>query len=157
MIPESLRDNPLAMAFDGVAATATFAFAELTIEVAPANILAALRLAKDELNFERLSTVTGVDRYPAEPRFEIVYHLQSIAKKQRLRLKARVASVPGTDNPEIESAVAIYRSANWYEREVFDLFGIRFLHHPDLTRIMMPDDWVGHPLRKDLSVTGTRY
>ena len=153
MIPESLRDNPLALAFDGVAATATFAFAELTVEVEPANILEALRLAKHELNFERLSTVTGVDRYPAEPRFEIVYHLQSIAKKQRLRLKARV---PG-ENPEIESAFAVYRSANWYEREVFDLFGVRFLNHPDLTRIMMPDDWVGHPLRKDYPVTGTRY
>jgi NADH-quinone oxidoreductase subunit C len=153
MIPESLRDNPLAMAFDGVAATATFAFAELTIEVAPANILEALRLAKHELNFERLSTVTGVDRYPAEPRFEIVYHLQSIAKKQRVRLKARV---PG-ENPEIESVFAVYRSANWYEREVFDLFGVRFLNHPDMTRIMMPDDWVGHPLRKDYPVTGTRY
>jgi NADH-quinone oxidoreductase subunit C len=153
MIPESLRDNPLAMAFDGVAATATFAFAELTIEVAPANILEALRLAKHELNFERLSTVTGVDRYPAEPRFEIVYHLQSIAKKQWLRLKARV---PG-ENPEIESAFAVYRSANWYEREIFDLFGVRFLNHPNMTRIMMPDDWVGHPLRKDYPVTGTRY
>jgi NADH-quinone oxidoreductase subunit C len=153
MIPESLRDNPLAMAFDGVAATATFAFAELTIEVAPANILEALRLAKHELNFERLSTVTGVDRYPAEPRFEIVYHLQSIAKKQWLRLKTRV---PG-ENPEIESAFPVYRSANWYEREIFDLFGVRFLNHPNMTRIMMPDDWVGHPLRKDYPVTGTRY
>ena len=74
-------------------------------------------------------------------------------KKQRLRLKARL---PG-ENPEIESAFAVYRSANWYEREVFDLFGVRFLNHPDLTRIMMPDDWVGHPLRKDFPVTGTRY
>jgi NADH-quinone oxidoreductase subunit C len=94
-----------------------------------------------------------VDRYPAEPRFEIVYHLQSIAKKQRLRLKARVSG----QNPEIESAFAVYRSANWYEREVFDLFGVRFLNHPNMTRIMMPDDWVGHPLRKDYPVTGTRY
>jgi NADH-quinone oxidoreductase subunit C len=113
----------------------------------------ALRRAKHQLNFERLSTVTGVDRYPAEPRFEIVYHLQSIAGKQRLRLKARL---PG-ENAGIESAFAIYRSANWYEREVFDLFGVRFLNHPDLTRIMLPDDWVGHPLRKDVPVTGTRY
>ncbi|HZL57915.1 MAG TPA: NADH-quinone oxidoreductase subunit C [Bryobacteraceae bacterium] len=157
MISESLRENPLAAAFEDLATAAKFEFAELTVEVAPASILEALRRAKHDLKFERLSTVTAVDRYPAEPRFEIVYHLHAIAAKQRLRLKARVASVPGTDNPEIESAVAIYRSANWYEREVFDLFGIRFLHHPDLTRIMMPDDWVGHPLRKDLSVTGTRY
>jgi NADH-quinone oxidoreductase subunit C len=153
MIPESVRDNPLAMAFDALAATAKFEFAELTIEVAPANLLAALRLAKNELKFERLSTVTAVDRYPAEPRFEIVYHLQSIANGKWLRLKARL---PG-ENPEIESAFAVYRSANWYEREVFDLFGVRFLNHPNMTRIMMPDDWVGHPLRKDYPVTGTRY
>ena len=97
--------------------------------------------------------MTGVDRYPAEPRFEVVYHLQSIAKKQRLRLKVRL---PG-ENPEIESAFSVYRAANWYEREVFDFFGVRFLNHPDLTRIMMPDDWVGHPLRKDFPITGTRY
>ena len=81
MIPEGLRDNPLAMAFDGIAAAAAFAFAELTIEVEPANILEALRLAKHQLSFERLSSVTGVDRYPAEPRFEIVYHLQSLANR----------------------------------------------------------------------------
>src|SRR5579864_5746886 len=126
MIPEGLRENALAMAFDGMATTAKFEFAELTVEVAPARIVDALRKAKQELSFERLSTVTGVDRYPAEPRFEIVYHLQSIAKKQRLRLKARV---PG-ENPEIESAFSVYRSANWYEREVFDFFGVRFLNHP---------------------------
>jgi NADH-quinone oxidoreductase subunit C len=153
MIPEDLRGNELAMALDDLAATAAFTFNELTIEVAPENILEALRRLKHELKFERLSTVTGVDRYPAEPRYEIVYHLQSIAGKQRLRLKARV---PG-ENPEIESAFPVYRSANWYEREVFDLFGVRFLNHPNLTRIMLPDDWVGHPLRKDVPVTGTRY
>jgi NADH-quinone oxidoreductase subunit C len=153
MIPQDLRNNPLAMAFDGVAATAKFEFDELTVEVAPANILDALRLAKHTLKFERLSTVTGVDRFPAEPRFELVYHLQGIANKQWLRLKARISG----ENPEIESAFAVYRSANWYEREVFDFFGVRFLHHPDMTRIMMPADWVGHPLRKDFPVTGTRY
>jgi NADH-quinone oxidoreductase subunit C len=153
MIPENLRGNPLAAALDDVAATAKFEFDELTVEIEPANILEALRRLKHDLKFERLSTVTAVDRYPAEPRFEIVYHLQAIAGKQRLRLKARVSG----DNPEIESAFAVYRSANWYEREVFDLFGVRFLNHPNLTRIMMPDDWVGYPLRKDVPVTGTRY
>ncbi len=153
MIPESLRENHLAMAFDGVATTAVFALNELIIEVAPANILEALKIARSGQGFERLSLVTAVDRYPAEPRFEIVYILQSIAKKQWLRIKARLAG----ENPEIESAFAVYRSANWYEREVFDLFGVRFLNHPDLTRIMMPADWVGYPLRKDYPVTGTRY
>jgi NADH-quinone oxidoreductase subunit C len=153
MIPEDLRTNSLASAFDDLATAAKFAFNELTVEIAPEHILAALRRAKHELKFERLSTVTCVDRYPAEPRFEIVYHLQAIAAKQRLRLKARISG----DDPAIESVFSVYRSANWYEREVFDLFGVRFLNHPDLTRIMMPDDWVGHPLRKDVPVTGTRY
>jgi NADH-quinone oxidoreductase subunit C len=153
MIPDALRDNRIAATLDDLASTARFALDELTIEVEPANLIAALRRVKHDLKFERLSTVTGVDRYPAEPRFEIVYHLQSIAGKQRLRLKARVSG----ENPEIESAFAVYRSANWYEREVFDLFGVRFLNHPDLTRIMMPGDWIGHPLRKDVPVTGTRY
>ena len=153
MIPETLRDNPVALALDDVAVTAKFEFDELTVEVAPASIVEALRRVKNQLNFERLSTVTGVDRYPAEPRFEIVYHLQSIAGKQRLRLKARLSG----DNPEIESAFPVYRSANWYEREVFDLYGVRFLNHPNMTRIMLPDDWEGHPLRKDVPVTGTRY
>lgn len=153
MIPESLRENPLAMAFDGVAAAAKVEFDELTIEVEPQHVVEALRIAKHKLGFERLSTVTGVDRFPAEPRFEIVYHLQAIAKKQWLRLKARVSS----EHAEIESAFSVYRSANWYEREVFDLYGVRFLNHPDMTRIVMPADWVGHPLRKDYPVTGTRY
>ncbi len=153
MIPDELRDNPTARALEDLATTAKFEFNELTVEIDPANILEALKRVKHQLKFERLSTVTGVDRYPAEPRFEVVYHLQSIAGKQRLRLKARVSG----ENPEIESAFAVYRSANWYEREVFDLFGVRFLNHPDLTRILMPDDWVGHPLRKDSPVTGTRY
>ena len=153
MIPEDLCDNPLAAAFDRLAVAAKFEFNELTVEVSPESIVEALRLAKHSLKFERLSTVTAVDRYPAEPRFEIVYHLQAIAAKQWLRLKVRLSG----DNPEMESAFCVYRSANWYEREVFDLFGVRFLNHPNLTRIMMPDDWVGYPLRKDAPVTGTRY
>jgi NADH-quinone oxidoreductase subunit C len=112
-----------------------------------------MRRLKQDLKFERLSTVTGVDRYPAEPRFEIVYHLQSVSRKERLRIKARISGEP----PEIDSVCGVYRSANWYERETFDLFGVIFRHHPDLTRIMLPQDWEGHPLRKDVPVTGTRY
>jgi NADH-quinone oxidoreductase subunit C len=128
-------------------------FNETTIEVAPENIVNAIGRLKYDLKFERLTSITGVDRFPAEPRFEVVYHLQSIAGKQRIRIKARV---PG-DNPEIESVTSIYRAADWYERETFDFFGVKFLNHPELTRIMMPDDWEGYPLRKDYPITGTRY
>ncbi len=153
MLPESLNNHPTAAALADLATGGKFELGELTIEVAPSNILAALGRLRHDLKFERLSTVTGVDRYPAEPRFEVVYHLQSISRKERIRLKVRV---PG-ENPEIESAVPVYRAADWYERETFDFFGVRFLNHPNLCRIMMPDDWEGYPLRKDYPVTGTRY
>jgi len=152
MLPESLRDHPVASAFEDIAAAAKFEFAELTIEVAPENIVDALGRAK-ALGFEQLTTVTGVDRYPLEPRFEVVYHLHSFSKKLRLRLKARVSGA----RPEIETACGVYSSANWYERETWDLFGVVFLNHPDLRRIMLPDDWEGHPLRRDVPTTGTRY
>ena len=124
---------------------------ELTIEIAPDAIVEACRTLR-QLPFERLSTLTALDRYPSEPRFEVVYHLQSIARNERLRLKCRL----GGENPEIDSVTSVWRSANWFEREAFDLFGIKFRNHPDLRRILMPDDWEGHPLRKDYPVTGHR-
>jgi NADH-quinone oxidoreductase subunit C len=153
MLPESLRDNPIATALADLAMTAKFEFEELTVEVAPSTILEALQRLKQDLRFEQLTTVTGVDRHPAEPRFEVVYHLHSFSRKERVRLKVRLSG----SNPEMESACGIYRGADWYEREVFDFFGVKFLNHPDLRRIMLPDDWEGYPLRKDYPVTGTRY
>ena len=152
-IPDNLSDNSAIAALGDLATAAKLEFGELTVEVAPESILAALRIIKDQLKFEQVTAITGVDRYPAEPRFEVVYFLHSFSKKERLRVKARVSG----ENPEIESACAVYRGANWYEREVFDFFGVRFLNHPNLIRIMMPDDWTGYPLRKDYPVTGTRY
>lgn len=153
MLPDSLRDNSTAAAFDDLATTGNSEFGELTIEIAPGNIVAALDRARNTLGFNRLATITGVDRYPMEPRFEVVYHLQSIATRARLRIKARLSG----NNPEIESACSVYPAANWYERETFDFFGIRFLNHPDLKRIMLPEEFEGYPLRKDFPVTGTRY
>ena len=126
--------------------------AELTVEIAPEKLVEACLFLKRELQFERLSTVTAVDRYPSAPRFELVYHLHSVSRNERLRLKCRI----GGENPEIDSATAVWRSANWYEREVFDLFGVGFRNHPDLRRILMPEDWEGHPLRKDYPVTGVQ-
>ena len=125
-------------------------FGELTVEIAPERIVEACLFLKHDLKFERLSTITAVDRYPSEPRFEVVYHVHSVSRNERLRLKCRLAG----ESPEIDSATAAWRSASWYEREVFDLFGIRFRNHPDLRRILMPEDWDGHPLRKDYPITG---
>ena len=153
MIPDDLKNNPTVTALADLAVGAKFDFAELTVEIAVDKIVEAMGRVKNQLKFERITTVTGVDRFPAEPRFEVVYHLQSIANKARLRLKARVSGA----KPEIDSVSTVYRGAEWYERETFDLFGIRFLNHPNLTRIMMPEDWEGHPLRKDYPITGTRY
>jgi NADH-quinone oxidoreductase subunit C len=125
---------------------------ELMLEIAAESIVIACRYLKAEQKFVRLSTVTAVDWYPEEPRFEVVYHLHSLERNERLRLKCRVTG----ENPEIDSVTAIWRGANWYERETFDLFGIRFRNHPDLRRIMLPEDWEGYPLRKDYPVTGYR-
>ena len=125
---------------------------ELTVVIAPERLIETCRFLKHDLQFERLSTVTVVDRYPSEPRYEVVYHLHSIARNERVRMKCYLAG----QNPEIDSATAVWRSANWYEREVFDLFGVRFTGHPRLERIMMPDNWEGHPLRKDYPVEGYR-
>ena len=156
MLPENLRDRAIAAAvnaFDADAVlTGKYEFGELTLEIAPPKIASICGFLKYDQQFVRLSTVTAVDRYPAEPRFEVVYHLHSIARNERVRLKCRVTG----NTPAIESVTSVWRSANWYEREVFDLFGIRFDNHPNLRRIMMPDEYEGHPLRKDFPITGTR-
>jgi NADH-quinone oxidoreductase subunit C len=156
MLPDNLKEHAIAASVEGFDAEAVagghFELGELTLEIAPAKIVSICGFLKYDQQFVRLSSVTGVDRYPAEPRFEVVYHLHSIERKQRLRLKCRLSG----EAPQIESVTSVWRSANWYERETWDLFGIRFLGHPDLKRIMLPEDWEGHPLRKDYPVTGSR-
>jgi NADH-quinone oxidoreductase subunit C len=120
---------------------------DATACVDPIRIVEVLRLLRDdpELEFEMLTDVTAVDYLGEVPRFEVVYHLYSVAKNHRVRIKARVAE----DAPEIESAVALWPSANWMEREIWDLYGIRFRNHPDLRRILLYEQFDGHPLRKD--------
>jgi NADH-quinone oxidoreductase subunit C len=156
MLPEGLSQHAVAAAVDefapGALAGGGFDRRELTLEIDPARIAGVCAFLKDQRGYSRLSTITGVDRLPAEPRFEVVYHLHSTATRERLRLKCRL---PG-DSPAIDSVAGVWRAADWYERETFDLFGIRFQNHPDLRRIMLPDDWEGHPLRKDYPVTGSR-
>jgi NADH-quinone oxidoreductase subunit C len=120
---------------------------DATACVDPIRIVEVLRLLRDdpELEFEMLTDVTAVDYLGEVPRFEVVYHLYSVAKNHRVRIKARVAE----DAPEIESAVALWPSANWMEREIWDLYGIRFRNHPDMRRILLYEQFDGHPLRKD--------
>jgi NADH-quinone oxidoreductase subunit C len=156
MIPDELKTSPVVAALLSAQPDALLAGkldrGEMTLEIAPNHIAGVCHFLKIEHKFVRISTITAVDWYPEEPRFEVVYHLHSPARNERLRLKCRL---PG-QNPEIDSVTVVWRGANWYERETFDLFGIRFRNHPNLQRIMLPETWEGHPLRKDYPVTGDR-
>jgi len=120
---------------------------DATALVDPACIRSVMRMLREVegLDFEMLTDLTAVDYLGQEPRFEIVYHLYSVQRNHRVRIKARVPEEPC----EIDSVVELYLSADWMEREVFDLYGVRFRGHPDLRRILLYDEFDGHPLRKD--------
>jgi NADH-quinone oxidoreductase subunit C len=130
---------------------AKFDRGELTITVAPSHIRTAARTVQ-AAGYNFLEDVTAVDWLPAEPRFQVTYHIVSYSLKERVRLRIFVDSEAGG----ADSIVPVWPSADFYEREVFDLFGIRFHGHPNLRRIMMPDEFEGHPLRKDFPVEGYR-
>ncbi|HWR13863.1 MAG TPA: NADH-quinone oxidoreductase subunit C [Terriglobales bacterium] len=155
---EQLKDRPEVAALLGWNADAVegakFDRNELTIWIKRDHVVNAARFLRDhsELRFNFLSDVTCVDWYPSEPRFEVVYHLLSIPRKSRVRLKVKLNS----GDTRVGSMMSVWPSCNFFEREVFDLFGITFEGHPYLKRIMMPDDWNGHPLRKDYPVEGYR-
>jgi NADH-quinone oxidoreductase subunit C len=124
---EAMRDPTIAVPVDRIVEVCTF-------------------LRDDpELDFAMLSWLGGVDWLPREPRFEVVYSLLSISRVARLHLKV---AVPG-ETPRVPSVTPVWPTANWHERETFDFYGIEFTGHPDLTRILLPEDWVGWPLRKD--------
>lgn len=103
-----------------------------------------------ELRYDLLLDVAGVDYLGRDPRFEVVYHLYSLPHHRRLRLKVRVSEA----DPSVPSVVPVWSTANWHERETFDMLGIQFSGHPDLRRIYMPDDYPGYPLRKDFPIMG---
>lgn len=130
---------------------AVFDRSELTLTIAKDQIRDAARIVQ-QAGYNFLEDVTCVDWYPSEPRFHVVYHILSHSLKERVRLVAQVESV----DPTIDSITSVWPSANFYEREVWDLFGVRFNGHPNLRRIMMPEEWHGHPLRKDYPVEGYR-
>jgi NADH-quinone oxidoreductase subunit C len=127
---------------------------EMTIYIERSCLREACVLLRDDQDcpFDFLSDVTCVDWLPSEPRFEVVYQLLSIPKKERVRLKVRLEG----SSPAIDTVTSVWPAANYFEREVFDLFGIRFIGHPYLRRLLMPEDWEGHPLRKDYPVEGYR-
>ncbi|OGP31422.1 MAG: hypothetical protein A2073_00805 [Deltaproteobacteria bacterium GWC2_42_11] len=124
---------------------------EVTHVIKKESLLHVSRFLRDnpEMQFNFLVDVVGVDYLPQRPRFEVVYHLYSIPKKHRLRLKIKV-----DENENCPSVTSVWKSADWAEREVFDMFGIVFDNHPSLKRIYMPEDWDGFPLRKDYPLRG---
>ena len=116
--------------------------------VEPAAAIPILEFLKLEADFDYLVDVTAVD-FPQRPeRFDLVYVLYSFARNQRIRVKTRIK-----DGYRPLTAVGVHLTANWLEREVYDMFGIEFAGHPDMKRILMPEDWSGHPLRKDYPIT----
>jgi len=128
-------------------------FRDETTIVVPRELLrAAAEYCRADLQFNLLSDVTSVDHFPAEPRFEVNYHLVSIPHKSKIRLRTRLS---GSD-PVVDSVVPVWPGAGWLEREIFDLMGVRFHGHPDLRRILLPDDWEGYPLRRDYPTEGFR-
>lgn len=156
MLPEALSENKAAVMIDQHVPDAvtgmTMAADGPVLSIAAEQILAVCRILKDVAGFERLSAVTAVDWWPREPRFELIYFVHSLQHNARLRLSVRVS-----EWQEVDSVTSVWRSANWYEREVFDLFGVSFRNHPNLERIMLPADYEGHPLRKDYPIHGHKY
>jgi NADH-quinone oxidoreductase subunit C len=150
-IRELMPENAALIALSTLIVKAKFDRNELTVTVAADNIVEAAR-AVQLAGYNFFEDCTAVDWYPSEPRFQMSYHIVSMKRKERVRLAALLDG----DDPVIPSITSVWPSANFYEREVFDLFGIRFSGHPNLTRIMMPTDWKGHPLRKDYPVEGYR-
>jgi NADH-quinone oxidoreductase subunit C len=149
VVAEQLR------AWNAQAVSQVVEFRGETTIVVPRELLRAVAMqCKDDpaLKFNLLSDATCVDRFPIEPRFELNYQLVSLERRDRVRLRTGVSG----QQPIVQSLVSVWPGANWMEREIFDLFGIRFEDHPDLRRILLPDGFEGSPLRRDFPVEGKR-
>ncbi len=120
---------------------------DLTIFVPVARLIEICTFLRDdpELDFAQLSWISGVDWLPREPRFEVVYGLLSMSRTFRMNLKLQVPEA----QPRVPTVIPVWPTADWLERETYDFYGIEFTGHPDLRRILLPEDWVGWPLRKD--------
>ena len=149
VVAESLRS------WNAKSVTEVIEFRGETTIVVPSELLRATAehcRSDAKLQYNFLTDATCVDRTPSEPRFELNYHLVSIPRREKVRLRVWL----GGNDPVVDSLVSVWPGANWLEREIFDLFGIRFAGHPDLRRILLPDDWEGHPLRRDYPTEGFR-
>jgi NADH-quinone oxidoreductase subunit C len=148
---EAFPEDPAVKALRDLATDAKYDRGELTLTVARETIVAASEALRGA-GYNFFEDVTAVDWYPSEPRFQISYSFLSLTMKRRVRIIVRLAG----DDAIIDSLTPNWPAANFYEREIFDLFGVHFGGHPNLRRIMMPEDWEGYPLRKDFPVEGYR-
>jgi NADH-quinone oxidoreductase subunit C len=148
LIAAELRDR-----FGDEAVVSTLFFRErASVEIMPAAVHEILRYLKEEANetFPHLMSVHGCDYFPEEPRLCVHYELLSMERVERLNVKTRV----GVENPAVPSVTDLFPTANYQEREVYDMFGVEFDGHPDPRRILMPEDYVGHPQRRDFPIGG---
>ncbi len=143
--------GPLEAALPGAVSQLVFWVGDWTLVTTPDRLAELLRWLRDEpgARFDFLSDLTATDWPARAERFDVVYCLYSVTRRERIRVKLRVS-----DETPVPSATALWPAANWFEREVFDMFGVRFAGHPDLRRILMPDEWQGHPQRKDYPLEG---
>jgi NADH-quinone oxidoreductase subunit C len=126
---------------------------EQTIILEPEHLVTVCAYLQKNLQYNFMADLTAVDWLDRIPRYDVVYHLLSIPHQSAVRLKIRIGQ-RREEHPSVPTITSIWPSANWYEREVYDMFGITFTGHPDLRRILMPIDWTTHPLRKDYPLSG---
>ena len=141
-LPELLRER-----FAGAISEFSTYLGQNFLVAQPESAVPILELLRFEADFDYLVDVTAVDYPQRAERFDLVYVLYSFARNERVRVKTRIA-----DGFKPQTATGVYLTANWLEREIFDMFGIEFAGHPDMRRILMPEDWEGYPLRKDRSI-----
>jgi NADH-quinone oxidoreductase subunit C len=149
MTPQLAIEQLKARFGDAIGAPAEFR-GETTVRVAREKILEICHFLKKDGGFNMLTDLSGVDNYGEDPRFEVVYQLISLTDRSQLRLKISVSE----DNLEVDSVVPVWKTADWHEREAFDMFGLRFRGHPNLKRILMWDGYPYFPLRKDFPLAG---
>jgi len=147
---QSILDK-VGAALPGVVLDTKFAFGELTLTIEPARVIDALKFLRDDpaAQFISLIDISGADYPEREKRFDVVYHLLSPKLNRRVRLKLQT-----DEETPVVSATSVYVGADWYEREIYDLFGVLFEGHPDLRRLLTDYGFDGHPLRKDFPMTG---